>query len=269
MGDVGLADMKERVFRQSRLWLAVGVAVCWAMAGVGLVILREGAGWMGWVFILGALLTSLPLLVRLHKAFSADNWLLRSSGRRLLIRVGPMGSRDPDRVFLIELERSEVEWIGTHRKVVLMREAQEVESCNSGYLLIKPRALDAEALSARLAEAQRPRRWRGWTIIEDVPVSITAEGAIRLLWYGRNLVIAPGLKKAARILERDYRIQEEVLERNDFTRPDADAGKMEEQILDFAAEGRKFDAILLAQKRYGCSLSEAKEFVEGLGVRAE
>lgn len=254
----------DLVFRPSRLVMGLGMAVCLILIGAGVLAVTSGAGLFGVIFTVLGTLVTLPLAIRNGRALSHKSWLLRCNAGQLLIKLAsPSGKSSPDDCVL-ELERSEVEWIRAHYHSTVTESAGEKTVESTAVLEIKPRIADLEPIRQRIAAASKPRTWRGWTSLESIPVRVSTDGLICLVFSDRYTMIAPRLCKAINLLGRYFPVQPQITEHNDFTIPQADKQKMEQQIIELAEQGRLLDASKLARERYGFSLAEASRFVEQL-----
>lgn len=249
----------------SAWWIGMGAVLTLLFPVMGVVMVRQGAGWMGWWFILfpGVLLYWLGRQVLW--VMSGRGWVVRWNGRRMLVRIGEVFERDIRNVKLLELDRGEMQWVRKFVSTTISKSGQDTESNSTRWLEIKLATADLRELRQQLAEARTPKVWRGWSRSREVPVSLTNEGVLRVEWVGRNVWMAPGLKKALRRLAADgVMVREEVSETNDFTVPTADKEKMERRIMELVEQGQMIEAVKLTRTRYGYSLKEAKDFVEQL-----
>lgn len=255
------------VFRQSRLWALLGAAILALVMGGVIFLFVHGVipPWFGWLAVVGTALIALPLVRKCLGAFTAANWVLRLYGQRILIKVGPSLSADPLRVFVVEFQHKEIEWVRSYRKVIKVRDAagENVQS-SSTWLELKPRGADLEELKSCVKTASAPRQRHGWTLSTDIPVSVTGDGVVRVEWFGKYSVMAPSIKQVLRLLGTDIPVQAMETERNDFTGSDADKKKMEQQIIEYVEGGRILEAAHLARRCYGYSLTEARKFVAQL-----
>ena len=255
----------------SRAWLAAGFLLVLIFPVAGIAMLGGGAGWMGWWFI------GLPLLYlyfagrRLLWACDGKAWLLRWNSQRMTIRLGDVFERDLARLSVVVVELREIQWVQSFSTTTISKFAGETGTRSRTSLEIKLRSDDLTELGRRLAEARRPKVWRGWSSSREVPVSVGSDGVMRVQWHGGNAWVSPGLGKMLAMLKAaGVAVQEAVSETNDFTVSTADKEKMERQIVDLVQSGDLFEAVKLTRQRYGYSLTEAKRFVDGLrGVPAE
>jgi hypothetical protein len=179
--------------------------------------------------------------------------------------MAPIGVRNKPEACVLELKHEEVEWVRGHWQTTLSKnEGSGTTAEGCAYLEIQPRGIDLEALRGHIKAASGPRIWHGVHIWRDFPVSITAEGLIRVQWSGRQTVVTPRLKRALAMLGTHLSVRPEVEACQDFTVPVADQRQMEQRIVELVEQGRLLDATKLARQRYGYSLSEARTFVEQL-----
>ena len=193
------------VFRQPRIFLAVGLGVCLVMAVVMILLLRDKTV----PPLEGLYLTGFFVLATMPEESEAAT----SAGA----------------VFVAELERTEVEWVRSYRRVTIMNGSEGKETRASACLEIKLRTAELAELRACIATAGAPRLWHGWSMSADNPVSVTTEGMVRLVWRGGRHWMAPSLKKVVWTLARNFPVQPELAEREDFTVAAADQEKMEQR----------------------------------------
>jgi len=258
---------EDVVFRQSRLWAALGAAIITLMMGGVILLIAEGVipPGIGWLMAGGTAVIALPLVGKCLGAFSAANWVLRLYGQRILIKVGPGLRADAGRDFVVEFQRKEIEWARAYRKVIKVRDADGADvRTSSTWLELKPRDVDLEELKSCIQTAGAPRQRHGWTVSTDLPVRVTGDGVVRVEWFGRYSVVAPLVEEALRLLGTDIAVQAQETERNDFTGSDADRKKMEQQIVEYVEGGEIVEATHLARRCYGYSLTEARAFVAQL-----
>jgi hypothetical protein len=194
---------------------------------------------------------------------------MRVLGRRVLVKIGEPLSVDPARVFVAEFQAQEIEWVRAFRRVTKMYEGGQIETRSTLWLELKLRVADLTELAARIKTAGAPRVWHGWKSTTPIPVRVTSEGVLRVEWNGEHCRMAPSLKRAVEILERDFQVLPEVKEREDYTKSDADKKKMEGRIVELVERGEMIEAMKVARGLYGFSLKEAKEFVEELRGQGE
>jgi hypothetical protein len=266
---------EDVVFRQSRGWMVVAMVLTAVFPAVGVIMLWSGGGkvFPWYVIIVGALL----LLFALWKAagvFSAENWVVRVLGQRILIKIGPPSSDEPARVFVAEFQAKEFEWVRAHGRVTKTREPDGVAVSSTSWLELKLRTADLTELERCIKTASAPVRSK-WsakrlpvsvssTTPTDIPVSVTSEDVLRVEWKGKYWVLAPWLKRAVALLGKDIQVMPEVKEVQDFTKSDADKTKMEARIIELVERGEMMQAMKMARQLYGFSLKEAKDFVEEL-----
>jgi hypothetical protein len=255
---------KDIVFKQSRLPTTIGIVACLFLIGLGIVIIRDGAGWFGWYFTSIIAIIMLIAFGRLFHLFSPKNWFLRFNFSRILINIAPAFAKVSESDPILELRSDEIEWIRIHRQITLMPNRTRKTTSETSYLEIKLRNGNFDELRSCLATATVPRKWRGWTIHAEAPVRLMDDDILRLVWRSRQSFVAPSLEKALALLGKQFPVQEELSDFQDNTISTADKQKMEEQVIEFVAQGRLIDATKLAQKRYGYSLTQARTFVEDL-----
>ncbi len=252
------------VFRQSRLWAILGAIIIALLMGGVIFLFVHGVvpPWIGWVAVVGTAMIALPLVRKCLGAFTAANWVLRLYGQRILIKIGPPLGADPMRVFVVEFQHKEIEWVRSYRKVIKVRDADGADvHTSSTWLELKPRDVDLEPLKSCITTASAPRQRHGWKVTSDIPVSVTSDDVVRVEWFGKYSVVAPSLQQVLRLLGTDIPVQSKETERNDFTGSDADKKKMEQQIIEYVEQGEILDATKLARQCYGYSLTEARQFV--------
>lgn len=259
-------ERDDVVFRASRLWGACGAVVCLIFPAVGLVVWQQGQHVLGGWFLGFGMFVFLLVARQFFKLCRADNWLLRFNRRRLLIKLGSVFGGDQAKLMVLELAPAEIEWLRAHQIVTVAKSSDSFQNNHSARLELKLREGELSALATQLALAGQPARWHGWTISNPLPVGLTGEGLLYLEWRGRNLLIAPSLKRAQTLLAQTAQIpvQPAIHETNDLSLSSADKEKLDAQILTLVENGETIEAIKLTRQRYGYPLAEAKRFVESL-----
>jgi ribosomal protein L7/L12 len=256
---------EDVVFRESRVWMVMGLLLVAIFPAVGVFLLMgRGPKMFGWYFTIVGALVLLWMLWKAGGVFSAGNWVVRIYGQRILIKIGMPRSDDPARVFVAEFQAKEMEWVRVHRQVTTMREGGEIVAHSYAWLELKPREMDLAEVKRCVQTASAPRVWRGWQATTPMPVSVTSEGVVRVEWSSKHSVLAPSLKRAVAVLGEVVPVMAEVMEREDFTKSDADKKKLEQRIMELVERGEMIEAVKVARGLYGFSLAEAKAFVEEL-----
>jgi hypothetical protein len=261
---------EDLVFRPSRLRMLLGILVCGILLAPALFL----PPWIRWFSAGILLLMMLWMMTQIAAAFFPACWVLRYNGRRILLKIGPPTGRDPTRVFVAEFQTAEIEWARSFQQITITREGSEIIQRSTTWLELKPRLPDLQELQSCLQTATAPRThaWHVGTIPMStsssspgaVPVTLTADGIVRIEWHSDHLIVTPSLKHALRLLEKEIPTQPSVTERQDFTQSAADQQKIEQQILDYVAQGQILQATQLARERYGYSLTQARQFIADL-----
>lgn len=190
----------DRVFRQSAAMWLVGVMVGLVLMALGVVSIFRVGGAFGWIFATIAALVMLPFAYLFVTTFHTENWILRYSPPRLLIKIrshANLHMNDDDPVIL-ELDTSEIAWV---RKV---REKISTQLNPVIFLELKLKAEDLSVLTKQFG-AESERRHKGFRVVHD-PVRLS-NGIIRIEWRGGGWIV-PSIDKAIAMLESAVPIHE-------------------------------------------------------------
>jgi len=104
----------------------------------------------------------------------------------------------------------------------------------------------------------------GIMISRDYPVQVKPGGIVELNWSS----ISPSARKAIQYLSQHVKIAEVDSRTTDLThQSNLPPGTEDGKILELAKSGDEMGAMTLTRQAYGCSLSEAKDFVQKLRSR--
>lgn len=260
----------DHVFRHSspRDRLAV-IATLLGAAGIGV------ATWVGALAIPVAgfalvflLLFGFAALRTYRRTRSPENWLLATDGSHVLVKLRSHLNAETaeDRSRIVELTPNDVVGLRVSKLTTKGHSAAgEPENATSTFLELLLRDDSTELADA--VRAERDRRPSG-AVWRHYPVTLPDPRRLRIEWKGKYARIAPPVDAAVSILSRIAHVLESVSEAIDLgtsgNKPNnADVAR---QLRMLMADGRTFDAIVLAARTYGISQSEARRVVDGLAA---
>lgn len=254
------------IFRQHRWPFVMGMVICLVFPLTGWLVYQNGDHVPGIVIGGGSSLLTLLYLTRTREFFSSRNWLLRFNSQQVMIQIAPIGSRDPERCFVLALEKNEIEWFRPYAYSSTYEGSDGPEVVAANYLDIQLRTQDTAEIATHIAKASTPRIWCGFHAAINVPVRLLDGPMIRLVWVSKSpeSFMKPGLKKTARLLAEHYPVLAKVVDQNSTGQATEKQKAMEDQIVQLIQTGETIQAIKLARKRYGFSLTDAKQFVDEL-----
>ena len=259
-------------FRNSRLGPAV--FFLFSLAIMGAVIYGYAVGGIPFVlmlvFLFGCLIFPLLSLSMLVRSLQATNWLFALGPDRLWIKYRSYLNSHfpPDDLQIIELRYNEME------SVALVRRKEITPGSRNGtqvqyyrhleFTLCRPFGNELpEALLAEQNTKGSPDRKISSRSL-DYPVQTKGENTVRMRVNG----IRPGWKTALREIEKNgVTIAPEKREIEDYTELLEDKRQMEDQLIVLVEQGKTIAAVKLARRRYGMTLTEAKNFIDGLSSR--
>lgn len=254
----------DLVCRQS--WWGAAIASFFTIGlacSIGYLAIRD-AEYLLLIIVAGSCFAAVFFLFNLRATLRPGSWLLRYDGQRLLIRFRSYSNwRLPaDDLVVAELEPDDV--VAIRRT----RERRKTPGSDSSVRYEKRTLLDIETridlaeLEAHL-KTERSRRIEtksGSYISRHYPVQVVDGHTIRVEWNH----VRPGIRKVLRRLGESFEIGEDRQHLIDTVTPPQDMRERELQILELIEQGRDLEAIRSVRKLYGCSLREAKAFVDGL-----
>jgi hypothetical protein len=272
--DISPPRSGELVCRQSKVmnWVPV-VSLAVAMAGIAL-IPADGSvfHWVRWGVELMLLLILMAFFASLRKSYGPENWLLRlfPRGDSIWIKFRSYQNEhfsDDDPVIL-KLIPQEVTWVGLVKEHWLRpSDDRGTTSEHCTYLDIGlAEQVDIEPLRQKLDE-ERHRQPPGHyvkTTYRDFPVKLLDGSVIRLVWRSSSSFIVPSPGRVIREMSRFAEVREPRQKFLDAATPAADQKAMEGQIIELIERGDVIGATKLVRRRYRCSLTEARKFVEEL-----
>lgn len=262
----------ELVCGQSRLMRLIGFVI--ALGFFITPILLPATGAIRWVLLaLAAMMFLFAWLFgrMLQRSFGTQNWLIRATPSRMLIKFRSFANAhfSVDDSVVLELHPREIESIGLLKESWLRPRgdyhAPVQDRSTSIEFTVK--GIDLEELSRRLA-AERANMGPGThskTRYGDFPVRLV-DSTVRVQLRGGSSFTSPSPKRLIQELSRVLKVEMREARRRklDLANPANEQSAMENQILELAERGDRIGAMTLARMRYGCSLVEAKKFVEDL-----
>jgi hypothetical protein len=206
----------------------------------------------------------------LYKAIINTNWLLAIASDRIWIKYRSyLNCHLPaDDLQIIEFPFSEIESVClVDRKEIVPnnRNAKQQQLFwffeFTLYQPIDERLPNALRSERQLKDSQnRIIRYKN----DDYPVRVSGDYSFRV----RVNELRPRWKKALRELEHNgVTIAPEKREIEDYTVLLEDKRQMEDQLIVLVEQGKTIAAVKLACRRYGMTLTEAKNFIDGLSSR--
>lgn len=263
-------DHADCVFRHSSA--RDGLAVITTLLAAAAV---SGAAWVGalpvpvavfaLVFIV---LFGVVALRTYRRTKSTENWLLAINGSRVQVKLRSHLNADTakDAARVVELEASDLVGLRVTQLATGGHSASgEPENARSSFLELLLRDDSIELADAVRAERERRAPGAVW---RHYPVTLPDARTLRVEWRGKYARVCPPIQEAVTVLKQFAPVLESAPEAIDLgssgTRPvNAD---VERQLRRLAAEGRTFDAIVLAARTYEMSQGEARRIVERLAV---
>jgi hypothetical protein len=269
-----LFDGHGRLYRQGRLMAVLSTLVFGVIfAGIPCSLRYAGAPSPLWMLLAAGAAFMLYLFVQnLVATFRRTNWLVWISRDGLYINCRSYQDRslgDPSCV--VHIPYAEVAQVREH---ICQYTTPSSEGGSTHHRLrsldIQLREPDASELAQALTEsrqqAQPERVFLGVKVRSQpthFPISQPQPGLIRIAWRGGvGNWIAPSLKNALRELANYVPVAAATHTKHpnwsSLTGDELDA-----QLRDVLRAGGKIDAIKILVRRSGCSLTEAKQFIEG------
>jgi hypothetical protein len=272
-------DSSDTVFRESACNKAFGAILFFAIAVVFVILARRYDPPAVFYIMAGVWgLFALVFLSIFIKTLGPANWLVRFNANGVVVKFRSYKDTalsDEDAV-VFELNFNEIAWArkSLEKLVIPGHRSEHTKQERCIYLDLKPKSADLSELRDRLAEEQRrpPVGWRGKWLDSSVRV---VEGeddgdgeVIRITWQSGSSRVTPRVEKALRMLQPSVGIRIEQRSNQDFRAPAEDEAEQESRIAELLARGQKMEAITLARRYYGHSLSQASRFIDELQKKA-
>lgn len=259
---------RDRVFRASRLHAVLTVLACLGFC-VWFILYTWPHPKIAYI-VSGVILLFLLLLHRLVTGrFHPLNWLVRASDEGLFIHFRSylnedLSPDDPTVVFLayseIRSARAVREWVTTpdmnNRNTSELQHWVELELASD----------TAKLVDALGTERGRPgateKRWYGTssTLYLDYPVQMQTPPFLRIRWQ-----VVPRTGAFLDALRSRVEIAPPVKVSEDFSAlQNLSAAEQQKRLVELNKRGQTIAAIYMARRLYGCSLTEATNFVKGL-----
>jgi hypothetical protein len=259
---------RDLVFRSSRLYALLFVGAC-----VGTCALLIYFHWpqprIAYI-ISGIILLLIVLLHRLVTArFHPLNWLVRMGDEGLYIHFRSylneaLSADDPTVVFLSFRDIHSARLVHEHLQTRSAEGGTETQFLKwiELELTIDPAPLASALATERARPGVTEKRWYGTsaTLYQDYPVLMQKPPFLRVAWR-----VVPGASVLLNAMRQRIEIAPEVTVRENFSNLDALTPEQQEKRLrELNQRGQTIAAIYLARKLYGCDLTEAKRYIEGL-----
>lgn len=215
------------------------------------------------VSVLLALFTLLLIKMTI-RSFGVQNWLLRYGQRGLSVKFrtflnAHFPQSDP---VIVSFDYKEIAWVRRTRERRIDRDSESTTYSRFTYLDLGLKNVALAELERMLADERRrkaPGRFVR-TRHNHAPVRLIEDNVLRLDWSS----IKPSIHKTLEVLTRFAPRKPDHEFTNDMTIDPVSRAEAEARILELAQSGDKFTAVKLARKHYGYSLTEARNFVDGL-----
>jgi len=238
---------------------------------------RTAARWFLWPMGAIVLLFAFLFFTLFKKTRGPANWLLRlTPAGQVTVKFRSYANAHfpPEDIVAFTLEPREIRWARPSGQQIITLTDEGTQSTHRRHLEL---AVD-EAIARQIDEYIRLERSRqapetgrlvkSRSKMIDYPVSVVDGQIIRITWRGESACVTPKLQRALDLLAKHVKVEpsppQSVHDFTSATRDDA-----EDKILDLAEAGNQLAAIRLARKVYKCSLTEAKQLVDGLTDKKE
>ncbi len=270
-----LFDGHGRLYRHGRLMAVISTVVFGVIfTGIPFCLRYAGAPPPVWLLLAAFATFILYLLIQnLVATFRRSNWLVWISRGGLYVNCRSYqddSTGDPPCV--VHISYAEIAQVREHIC------QYTTPSTDSGSTHHRLQSLDIELRNSDLSELeqalnasrQQPQRERALLGIKSrsqpthFPISQPQPGRIRIAWRGGvGNWVAPSLKCALRELSSYVPVANSTLATHaDWST--ADSAEFDAQLLDVVRAGNTIDAVKILVRRRGCSLFEAKQFVDNL-----
>lgn len=249
-------NKRDVIFRQSRLSSAIACILMLAIMGGAyyLYIIEKLPKFiMIWVIFWLSLFFLLAFSM-LKKSFKPTNWLMAFDGQRLRIKFRSyLNTHFSDND--IQVLSISVQEIESARKFI---ETVKTKTMRGGDRTEKFIYLELFLPKQDLSPIKRVLTEESKKMVNGLkyghcPLIVHGQDRLRLLWGGTQASTVPNINKSIKLMAKSIRIEKEL-----------DLGKNELSIEELLKIGKKVEAIQLAQRKYGYTTAQAKEFVEEL-----
>jgi hypothetical protein len=264
----------DRLFKASPFIAGISFIVIAAITIAALLLGIYGVDGINtprFVFYIVAAFAGLFGLMSFHSfraSLKPSNWLLRCNNSGVIIHYRSfLNWRFPtESVQAVGFDYSEIAWARTvkeRRTSPSLDNSCRTQTQQLTFLDLCLINADTATLEEHLQQ-EGSLEPSGVMISRDYPVQVLPGGIVELRWSS----ISPSARKAIQHLSQHIKIVETDSRKVDLTHqsnlpPGAEDGK----ILELAKSGDEMGAMALTRQIYGCSLSEAKDFVQKLRSR--
>ena len=264
----------DQVFKASPVRAGIAFTVFSGMTIAALVLgihQVDGITVPRFLFYIVAATTGLFGLFAFHSfraSLKPSNWLLRCNNSGLIIHFRSyLNWRFPaDSVQAVGFDYSEIAWARTvkeRRNSPSLGNSRRTQTELLTFVDFCLAHADTADLEKQL-QSEGSLSPEGVMISRDYPVQVKPGGIVELRWSS----ISPSARKAIQYLSQHILIANPDSRKVDLTHqtnlpPGAEDGK----ILELVKSGDEMGAMTLTRQAYGCSLSEAKDFVQKLRSR--
>lgn len=262
----------DRVFKASPVSAGISFLVISAIATAALLLGIRGGEQFGMrlprvIFFIMAAFAGLFGWFAFHSfraSLKPSNWLLRCNHSGVIIHFRSyLNWRFPtDYVQAVGLDYSEIAWARTvkERRNSPALGGRGNQTQQLTFLDLGLVSADTAALEEHLRQEINLRP-DGLMTSMDYPVQVLPGSIVELRWNG----ISPSARKAIQVLSQNVKIADADSRKADLThQANLPPGTEDGKILELAKSGDEMGAVQLTRQIYGCSLSEASDFVKKL-----
>lgn len=258
----------EAVFQYSRIASAAGLVIISVLVVAGAV----GGSLGGWqsrtvhlppivcYSVSGALfLFALVSFPQALKSFCPENWLVRLSSGRLLIKFRTHLNRhfDSHDVQIWEIPTNLVESAQELRVTEMWEEASRLKCVKRHFLMLRLRGVNTEEMGRQIEEERKRVAPAGGVVrskAEHYPVTIAGPGVVKIEWNG----VSPGIRASLGIFRNVTSVLPPVTAVRDFRKlRQLPRAEQDLALREIARTGDLLEAVSLAQGVLGLSTGEA------------
>jgi hypothetical protein len=266
----------DQIFKASPVGVGISFIVISAITTAALLLGIRGGEQYGInlpraIFYIVAVFAGLFGLVAFHSfraSLKPTNWLLRCNNSGVIIHFRSyLNWRFPtDSVQAVGFDYSEIAWARTvkeRRNSPSLGNSRRTQTELLTFVDFCLAHVDTTDLEKQLQQ-EASIEPEGIMISRDYPVQVKPGGIVELRWSS----ISPSPRRAIQYLSQHIMIADADSRKVDLTHQgDLPPGAEDDKILELAKSGDEMGAMTLTRQAYGCSLSEAKDFVAKLRSR--
>jgi hypothetical protein len=251
-------------------------AVGLGLAGTAVAAALEGS----WAFTAVAALSGglMHLFGRMfHATYVAtqrpSNWLLRAATEGLYVKFRSfLNHRLPEAdAIVVLIPKNAVTWVRSHRSRSWRVSDKDVETERIDRFLLEIKLAGVDLAPLREALEAERNRWvpgkrAGRSRFGHAPVRVVDDDIVQIEWRSNTSRTTPALGVALERLAASYPVAPAV--ETEIGRPSQGLGpEHEAQLREHVERGERIEAMTLARRLYGISLTEAKKKIDELSGR--